>query len=167
MVDVNLYHLTVTPMEKVLPRLLEKVYDRGDRALILADTPEKVSLLNMALWTYSTKTFLPHGTREDGVPSEHPIWITDNLEDHNDPQVLAFVNPLDTFPTDKERSLLKHCKKYLDLWSGTDESSISLAQDRLAFYKGSDEYNVTCWQQDIKGRWVEVQSLTPSENGRL
>ena len=40
MTDIGFYHLTATPLEKALPKLLEKVLSSNMKALVLVDDKE-------------------------------------------------------------------------------------------------------------------------------
>ena len=66
MVEIAFYQLRRTPLEKALPKLLEKVLESGRRAVVLAASEERAEALNAALWTYEQGSFLPHGTARDG-----------------------------------------------------------------------------------------------------
>ena len=66
MTEVGFYHLTRSTLDEALPRLLEKAYAAGNRVLVRVGDPERLELLNRALWTYGKESFLPHGTRSDG-----------------------------------------------------------------------------------------------------
>ena len=44
------------------------------------------------LWTYSKKHFLPHATNTDPLPEKQPIYITHNIGDYNQAEIIIFVN---------------------------------------------------------------------------
>ena len=60
MTDVRFYHLTRTSLEAALPQMLEKTLERGQRAVVIAGSDERVESLNAQLWTYHDRRFLPH-----------------------------------------------------------------------------------------------------------
>jgi len=62
MAEVGFYHLTRAPLERALPRLLEKAREAGYRALVVAASEERVAALDALLWTYDPASFLAHGT---------------------------------------------------------------------------------------------------------
>ena len=62
MAEIGFYHLTRSTLEEALPRLLDKAYAAGQRALVRVGSPERVELLDRALWTFARESFLPHGT---------------------------------------------------------------------------------------------------------
>ncbi len=62
MTEVGFYHLTKTPLDQALLRLLEKVLKADKRAVVRTSSEERVEFLNGALWTIDSASFLPHGT---------------------------------------------------------------------------------------------------------
>ena len=72
--EISFYQQSSTPLEKTLPRLIEKIYGTGLRVLVGVDTQEQVEILNTLLWTFSSASFVPHGYQ--GEPKDHPVWLT-------------------------------------------------------------------------------------------
>jgi DNA polymerase III subunit chi len=75
-VIVDFYHLTSTPLERVLPAICEKVLAQGERMVVVAE-PTLLARLDEQLWTYSKDSFLPHG-REGG--ERQPILLSETVE---------------------------------------------------------------------------------------
>jgi DNA polymerase III subunit chi len=98
--QAGFYHLTLSSLEKALPRLLEKILEAGHRVVVLAGSAERVQSLSYACWTYSPLSFLPHGTQADGYPEDQPIWLTTVEERPNGASVLVLTEGL--FPTQLE-----------------------------------------------------------------
>lgn len=68
----------------VLPSLVEKILDTHQRAVVWTESLEQAIFFDGWLWTYTKGAFLPHGLRgQDAYPQEHPVWITDRLENPN------------------------------------------------------------------------------------
>ena len=88
MTEIRFYHLQRSTLESVLPKLLERVIERGQRAVVMADSPERVEALTAHLWTYEDRGFLPHGSARDGHAERQPIWITETDENPNRADVL-------------------------------------------------------------------------------
>src|SRR6185503_11786203 len=57
MTEVVFYHLVRKPLEKALPELLEKSYERGWRVVVQASSDERVDALDAHLWTYNDANF--------------------------------------------------------------------------------------------------------------
>ncbi len=74
--EVLFYHLERQPLERVLPSLLEKMLERGWRAVVQSASRERLEALDLALWTYTDESFLPHGTARDGSAEATPIFLT-------------------------------------------------------------------------------------------
>ena len=73
MTEIRFYHLQRTTLEAALPPMLEKTLERGQRAVVLAGSDERVEQLTDHLWTYDEGGFLPHGSARDGnaaVPAD-------------------------------------------------------------------------------------------------
>ncbi len=89
-----------TPKETLLKtscQLLEKCYYTNLKALVLTADLESQELLNRALWTYSQKHFIPHGSEIDPLPEKQPIYITHNADNNlknppNAAKILILIN---------------------------------------------------------------------------
>lgn len=143
MTDINFYHLTKSPMGKALPKLLEKVVTSGARAIVIAEDDERLQQLNKELWTYTTKFFLPHGTKEDGYSEDQPLYLTVNYENPNGANILAIVD-------DAEVKDLEKFDRCLYMFDGNKEAKLKTARSRWTKMK-TDGHNVTYWQQNAKG----------------
>jgi DNA polymerase-3 subunit chi len=88
------YHHSISPLEKVLPKLLEKVLASGQRAVVMAGDEQTLKTIDTFLWTYSKSELIPHGTSEDGNPSLQPVWLTCTEENPNQADVLIIVGDL-------------------------------------------------------------------------
>ena len=79
MTEISFYHLLHTPLERALPRLMEKVLESGARAVIRTGSAQRAEALSDVLWTFEQNSFLPHGTATDGSPDKQPVWITPTM----------------------------------------------------------------------------------------
>jgi len=79
MTTIQFYHLTATPLERALPKLMEKAVAGGFKTLLLAESDERMEQLNQLLWTYDPGSFLPHGSMKDGHAEQQPILILSSL----------------------------------------------------------------------------------------
>ena len=134
-------------MEKALPKLLEKVLEKEARAVVMA-LPEKMKVLNDSLWTYRPNSFLPHGTKEEGRPEDHPIWLTETLENPNQSSYLVVTGGM-PLPDLKG---FTHC---LYLFDGNVAPELSEAR---ASWKQAKELSAPkYWQQTSEGVWEEKE----------
>jgi len=143
--DIGFYHLTRTPLERALPRLLEKVVSAGMRAVVVAGSAERVEALNGALWTYDPGSFLPHGSARDGNAAAQPIWLTDADDNPNAATMLVLVDGT-TSPH------LGDYQRCLDLFDGNDPDAVAAARERWTAAKAAG-HGLTYWQQTESGGW--------------
>src|SRR3546814_10535893 len=60
---VDFYHLTASPIERVLPRIGEKLLSEKERLLVVAE-PNLLDQLDSQLWSYARDSFLLHRSEE-------------------------------------------------------------------------------------------------------
>lgn len=145
MSEVGFYHLMRVPLERALPKLLEKALAAGHRAVVLAGSAERVEALNAALWSYDDAAFLPHGSAKDGRAAEQPIWLTDMPENPNGATLLALVDGAE--PPD-----LAVYARCLNLFDGNDEEAVARARTQWSALKAAG-HGLTYWQQTASGGW--------------
>jgi len=145
MTDVGFYHLLHWPLERALPKLLEKALERGHRAIVLAGSKQRVEDLNSVLWTYEERSWLPHGGAGDGEASEQPIFLTAEDENPNGADVLVTVDGRAPAGTEG-------FARIIDMFDGRDEAMGAAARQRWRGYldQGLD---LTYWQQTEAGGW--------------
>lgn len=145
-VAVSFYHLTRIPLEKALPKLLEKVLARKGHAVVIAP-PEKLKTLDDTLWTYHPNSFLPHGIMGDGREEDHPICLTDKIENPNEAEFLFITGGCDV----PDLKGFTHC---LYVFDGHNESELAAARTAWKSLI-SKEYTPKYWQQKEDGSWEE------------
>ncbi|NKB20641.1 MAG: DNA polymerase III subunit chi [Alphaproteobacteria bacterium] len=145
MTDIGFYHLTKTPLEQALLRLLEKAVEAGNRVVVRSSSEERVAFLNGALWTNDAASFLPHGTKNEGNAECHPVWLTSEIENPIAADVLVLTDGADT-------SSYENYKRCLEIFDGNDEQSVMAARERWKTYKEAD-CSLTYWQQNDRGGW--------------
>jgi len=143
--DVAFYHLQNAPLDRVLPRLLEKTLQAGKRAVVMAGSAERVEDLNGLLWTYEPDSWLPHGSMRDGTAERQPVWLTAVDENPNEASFL--------FLTDGTTSArIAQFERCFDLFDGNDETAVAVARQRWLACKEAG-FTLTYWQQSGDGRW--------------
>ena len=148
MTEVGFYHLTRSTVEEALPRLLEKAYAAGLRAVVRGSDAERLDLLNRALWTYGKDSFLPHGAKSDGFAAAQPIYLTTQVENPNRATVLALVDA--AIAPD-----LARFDRCLDLFDGGDAEAVALARQRWRDALAAGHV-CTYWQQTDRGGWTKA-----------
>ncbi len=145
MTDVRFYHLQRRSLEQTLPQLLEKILERGSRAVVMAGSDERVEALATHLWTFDQRAFLPHGTARDGNASEQPIWLTASEENPNGADVLVLTDG----STSSDVGAFQIC---CELFDGNDGDAVDAARARWKEYAAAG-HAVTYWQQGDRGGW--------------
>lgn len=142
MSEVRFYHLTRSTLEAALPPILEKVIERGWRAVVRTSTPERAEALSDSLWTAKEDSFLPHGTQRDGHAARQPVWITDTDENPNNANTVILADGV--METNQAADLV--CL----LFDGHDADVVTAS--RAAWKKFQDAgHSLTYWQQTDKG----------------
>lgn len=138
------YHHSISPLEKVLPKLLEKVLASGQRAVVMASSEDQLKIIDTFLWTYSKSELLPHGTVDDGNPSYQPIWLTCTDENPNGSQVLVLIN-------DVRPANVTQFEKVLILDPAWSSESTQWAESIG---------ELTVWEEQTQGGWQRAASMT-------
>ncbi len=128
MTEIGFYHLTATPLERALPKLLERGLSAGFRILVMAGSSERVEHLDALLWTYDDASFLPHGSRRDGAAKRQPIWLTEADENPNGADMLVLTDGMSS-------AALARYRRCLDLFDGRDEAALAAARERWRLAK--------------------------------
>jgi DNA polymerase-3 subunit chi len=145
MTEIAFYHLQGKRLEEALPQLLEKALERGFRAVVLAESEERVVALNTLLWTYKREGFLPHGAKADGRPEAQPVYLCDAEENPNGAALLVAVSGA-------RLEYVARFQRCLDLFDGNDELAVAAARERWKAAK-ADGHQLTYWQQTERGGW--------------
>jgi DNA polymerase III subunit chi len=141
--EIGFYHLLSTPLERALPRLLERAVAQGHRIVIQAGSSERVEHLNALLWTYDEAGFLAHGSARDGSAADQPIWLTHQAENPNGATILFLV---DGVTADN----LAGYARCIDLFDGNDRDAVQAARGRWRAASTAG-HALTYWQQTEKG----------------
>jgi len=148
MTEVVFYHLLNKPLERALPELLEKSYERGWHVVVQAASDERVDALDALLWTYRDDNFLPHGTSRESEPALQPILLTTTDHNPNGSTVRFLIDgaPLPQDAASYDRVVL--------MFDGEDDDAVAAARERWGEAK-SQGFDVAYWQPDEQGRWVK------------
>jgi DNA polymerase-3 subunit chi len=147
MAEYGFYHLTRTPLEQALPRLLGRVLASGGRAMVLLASRERMDALDAALWTSSDPDWLPHGTPATGHAEYQPIWLTtEDAPEVGAPNGARFL----FLPEGTQSARLDSFDRVLDLFDGGDEAAVAAARGRWRTAKAAG-HALTYWQQGPRG----------------
>ena len=142
-IEGGFYHLTRTPLEPALGRLLLRILEAGRRVIVRASSNERVEALNRALWTFDPASFLPHGSAADGDAELQPVYLTMGEERPNGADVLVLVDGAEADPAPP----FERC---LYLFDGRDPEAVRAAR---AVWKRWRErgLKLVYWQQGERG----------------
>lgn len=149
MTEIHFYHLTSTPLERALPKLLEKAVQGEFRSVVLMESEEKVEWLNNILWTYDPNSFLPHGSAKDGNPEQQPIYITASAGNPNKANLLIITDS-------SAVELSTGFDRVIDIFDGSDVATTAKARERWKKYK-AEGHRLEYRQQTEDGRWTVPQ----------
>ncbi|AOH86137.1 DNA polymerase III subunit chi [Sphingomonas panacis] len=143
---VDFYHLTVTPLERALPQIAEKVLASGGRLLIVSESEAQRAALDRLLWTYTPESFLPHAQAGAGDDAAQPVLIAPAPEPANAARNVAIVDGV-----------------WRDAALGFDRAFHFFDEDRIvearaAWRELGDQGAVErrYWKQNDSGRWEQA-----------
>src|SRR3546814_8643785 len=87
----TLFRSTASPIERVLPRIGEKLLSEKERLLVVAE-PNLLDQLDSQLWSYARDSFLLHGRHDGPAPGEQPILLSPEPEPLNGAQNIALAD---------------------------------------------------------------------------
>lgn len=73
--QVDFYHLTLRPLDRVLPRIAERVLESGGRLLVVSANASQRDAVDRALWAHVAESFLPHAQAGSGDDNAQPVLI--------------------------------------------------------------------------------------------
>tara|TARA_Y100000589_G_C27191815_1_gene645119 strand:- start:4215 stop:4673 length:459 start_codon:yes stop_codon:yes gene_type:complete len=141
--EINFYKITRSSVEKLLPRLLEKIIQEGSMVNFLFKNQNRLEYIDDFLWTYSNESFIPHYVDDSNYINVHPILLSlsENINNNAD----VFVTIEGYLPENIEKY-----KKIIDIFDGKDDQIIKDALVRVEHIKNKG-YKVDCWRQEISG----------------
>jgi DNA polymerase III subunit chi len=149
--EVGFYHLRATPLERALPRILERALAEGLRVVVMAGSSERVEHLDALLWTYDDASFLPHGSARDGQAERQPVWLTAADENPNAATMLVLVDGVSS-------ARLADYARCCDIFDGNDEAAVQAARERWRQAKAAG-HRLVYWEQ-VQGKWEKRVSAS-------
>ncbi len=144
--QVDFYHLTVTPLERALPSIAQRVVAGGGRLLIVSADAAQRGAIDKLLWSYWPDSFLPHGQAGGGDDGSQPVLIAADVAPANEAANIALVDG-----------------EWRDAALGFDRAfhffdAERIAEARLAWKALADRDGVErrYWKQDDAGKWEQA-----------
>ncbi len=144
--QVDFYHLTVRPLERVLPKIAEKVVESGGRLLIVAVERAQREALDKLLWAYAADSFLPHAQAGSGNDAAQPVLIAGHPAPQNGARNVAIADAV----WRDEALAFDRAFHFFD-----DEA---IVEARAAWRALADKPGVErrYWKQEESGRWEQA-----------
>ena len=137
---VDFYHLTTTPLERVLPSICEKVLATGERLVVVAEEGQ-LARIDEQLWTYAKDAFLPHGRER---PESQPVLLSATPQAANGARNVALADGVW-----REEALGFERAFYF-----FDAANLDIARGAWRALKGTDGVESRYWKQ-VDGKWVQ------------
>lgn len=147
MAEVRFYQLGQRRLEDVLPVMLERTMARKQRAIVRAASQERIDALDVHLWTYSERAFLPHGTDKDGFSARQPVWLTLKDERPNQAEVLFLIEGA-------EAQDLSPFELVAVLFDGGEADRLQAARAQWKALQGGSHL-LSYWEEDAGGQWIK------------
>jgi len=150
MAEVLFYHLERRVLDDVLPGLLERTRERGQRAVVRTGSAERLEAIDTHLWTYNEQNFLAHGTAADGHSQRQPIFLTTEEENPNGAEILFLVSG--AWPSDWLDPLVKNFTRIVVLFDGGD---VEMLEQARAGWRAAKEaaHEATYWKEMPSGKF--------------
>lgn len=149
MTEILFYHLEQTPLERVLPQLLEKTLERGWKAVVELGSDERADAVDASLWSWRDDAFLPHGKVGSEFDAEQPVLLTTKGDNPNAADVRFFVDRA----VPGEQSGEGGYKRLVFMFDGHDPDAVTEA--RAAWKALKEDNDCTYWQQEPSGKWTK------------
>ena len=152
MPEVMFYHLQRQTLAEALPKLMEKVLQSGQKAVVRTADKVLMRSLDTALWVYDPDSFLPHGTEEHGDQALQPVFLTTGDDNPAGAGILVAVDG--ALPDDS--SQIEEYDRLLYMFDGRDAAVVTKARaDWKALKEKTSE--LSYWQQTETGGWKRAQ----------
>jgi len=141
---VDFYHLTSSPLERVLPQICEKVLGSGERLLLVAE-PVLLQRLDAQLWSYGRDAFLPHGRSDGPVPEAQPVLLS--------PEPAALNGAVNIALADgkwRDEAL-----SFVRAFYFFDAENLTDARANWRLLKDNPDAECRYWKQDDRGKWMQ------------
>lgn len=144
--ELNFYHVMNGNLVPSVVKLLEKVYDSGNRCVFFSHLEERVKIVDKTLWTFSKNAFIPHGDKSLGFPELQSVYLTSEIENPNQSTVLMVTDGFDY------KSWSENFERVIFVFE--DDSSAETARSMFEDLKNQRE-NVKYWRQSRSG-WEKL-----------
>ncbi len=145
--DISFYEVVSDLFEKSVCKLIEKSYQSGQNSFVKVEDANFQELINKTLWTFSQKTFVPHGSINDPFPERQPVLISVSEENLNNSKILISVA--------SEYSNIEIFERVVIIFSHDSKIQKDLCRSLYSKYK--EKYGaIKYYKQNPKGVWESI-----------
>ena len=144
--QVDFYHLTVTPLDRALPGIAQRVLAGGERLLIVSDDEAQRVAIDRLLWTYAIDSFLPHARAGEGNDAAQPVLISGSPQPANTARHIAIIDG-------RWRDEALTFDRAFHFFDGESIEAARAAWKGLA---ARDDLTRNYWKQDENGKWARA-----------
>ena len=144
--QVDFYHLTITPLERALPAIAQRVLDGGGRLLVVSGDAAQRQAIDRLLWTYAADSFLPHAIARTGDDARQPVLIAETPQAANAARHIALIDG-------EWRDAALEFDRAFHFF---DAERIGEARAAWKGLAGRDGVERRYWKQDENGRWQQA-----------
>lgn len=144
--QVDFYHLTRAPLDRVLPRIAERVLADGERLLIVAQDEALAGRIDRSLWDFAPDAFLPHARAGAGHDADQPVLIAGDILPANGARHVALIDGV----WRDEALTFERAFHFFD------DDNIVAARAAWRGLSGKAGVEPRYWRQDDAGKWEKV-----------
>ncbi len=144
--QVDFYHLTMAPLDRLLPVIADRVMVGGGRLLIVSGDADQRAALDRQLWMVPADSFLPHAQAGEGNDSAQPVLIAAEVHPANGARHVALADGLwrdDALTFDRAFHFF-------------DGDRIAEARSAWRARAARDGVERRYWKQNDQGRWEQA-----------
>lgn len=141
---VDFYHLVASPIERVLPRISERLLEGRERLLVVAEG-EHLDRLDSLLWSYSRTSFLPHAQAGAGDDDRQPVLLSTTCQPTNGAKNVALADGV------WREAVLGFERAFYFF----DTQRIDEARASWKMLKDRPDTERRYWKQDDAGKWIQ------------
>lgn len=138
---VDFYHLSASPLERVLPAICERVLASGERLLVVAEEG-LIPSIDEQLWAYAKDSFLPHGI---AAPDRQPILLSSEPVAANGATHIALA----------DGAWREEALGFVRTFYVFDGNRLDEARAVWRTLAANEEAEPRYWKQGEKGKWVQ------------
>jgi DNA polymerase-3 subunit chi len=146
MAEVFFYHLSASPLEQMLPQVLQRTLQNNWRVLVRCADKDQVNWLDARLWGGNTPQFLPHGVQGGAHDADQPVLLTSEAGNPNGAKALMLVMGAKTSAQE-----VAEFERVSLIFNGNDEAALQAA--RSDWKNLTDEGVAAKYWSQASGRW--------------